>query len=453
MESAMYNQHGTAEPTRKTYPTVPESAILPLRGDRMSGDRYYCKDFAQREWDHMWTKVWHVAGREAQLPEPGDFVMHNFLHESVFVMRQKDGSVRAFYNSCQHRGNQLTTSAEGSVPRGFTCSYHGWRWGLDGVLEHAQDADDFPQGNPCGQLKLVELPCATWGGFVWYSFDPAAKPLLDYLYPIPDLLGGREPDKMVRVVWRTVRVNTNWKFSPDNFNESYHLPTVHPQMTSMIDEDYKNTIFEMYPNGHNRMIEQGQPSMRSMHPNEVEPVWEMMLREWDLDPATFKGRARDGRLALQAQKRRLAAERNCHHFDTLLDDELTDYFHHTLFPNVTLTGTPDGLHFFRTEPDRFDPEWCTFDYWYMARPIPGRTEVPTLYGIRPYEEAEHEQVVYGETSSNHHLGDFLDQDLSVAVTQQRGFRSRAYADAYLSGQESRIRRFHEVLNDYLEGRR
>jgi len=449
----MYNQDGTAEGCRQSYIPVPESAPIVLRGDKITGDRYYSKEFAAREWDHMWTKVWHVGGREAQLPDPGDFILHNFFHESVMMVRQKDGSIRAFYNSCQHRGNQLAGAEEGSMPKGFTCAYHGWRWGIDGVLEDAQDPEDFPQGNPCGKLKLIEVPCANWGGFVWYSMDPNAKPLRDYLDPIPQLLDAREPEKMIRVVWRTVRVNTNWKFSPDNFNESYHLPTVHPQMREMIDEDYKNTVFEMYPNGHNRMIEQGQPSMRAMHPNEVEPVWEMMLRDWDLDPAAFKGRARDGRVAIQAQKRKLGKARGFHHYDKMSDGELTDYFHHTLFPNVTLTGTPDGLHFFRTEPDPNDPDWCTFDYWYLVRQIEGQTEVPTLYGIRPYEEAAHEFVVFGEASSNHHLGDFLDQDLSVAVTQQRGFRSRAYADAYLSGQEGRIRRFHEVLNDFLEGRR
>lgn len=449
----MDNQDGAVGIGRKTFPSVPEGAPVELRGDRITGDRYYAQGFAEREWEHMWTKVWHVGGREAQLPEPGDFILHNLMHESVMMVRQEDGSIRAFHNSCRHRGNQLATAEEGSMPRGFTCAYHGWRWGVDGVLEHAQDPEDFPQGNPCGKLKLAELPCATWGGFVWYSMDENAVPLEDYLYPIPQLLNARQPEKMIRVLWRTIRVNTNWKFAPDNFNESYHLPAVHPQMQAIIDEDYRNTVFEMYPTGHNRMIEQGQPSMRAMHPNQVEPAWEMMLREWGLDPADFEGRARDGRRALQAQKRKLGKERGCPHFETLLDDELTDYFHHTLFPNVTLTGTSDGLHLYRTEPDPRDPEWCTFDYWYMVHPVAGQDTVETLYGTRPYAEAEHEFAVFGEAGSDHPLGDFLDQDLSVAVTQQRGFRSRAYADAYLSGQEGRIRRFHEVLNDYLDGRR
>ncbi len=438
---------------KPSYPSIGEIPAISLRGDRMSGDRYYCKDFARREWDHMWTKVWHVGGRTAELEDAGDFITHNFLRESVMMVRQDDGSIRAFHNSCQHRGNRLVMGQSGSLPGGFTCSYHGWRWGVDGTLEHAQDAEDFPQGNPCGKLKLKEIPCGTWGGFVWYSFNESAMPLLDYLHPIPALLGGRKPEDMTRVLWRTIRVNTNWKFSPDNFNESYHLTAVHPQMQQIVDEDYRNTIFEMYPTGHNRMIERGQPSMRANRPNEVEPIWEAMLKEWDLDPEDFKGRARDGRVALQQQKRKIGPSRGYKAFDDLLDDELTDYFHHTLFPNVTLTGTSDGLHMYRTEPDPNDPEWCTFDYWYMVPKVEGQAEVQTLYGVRPFAEAAHEQTIFGEGDSDYHLGDFLAQDLSVAVTQQQGFHSRAYKDAYLSGQESRIRRFHEVLNDYLEGRR
>jgi hypothetical protein len=221
----------------------------------------------------------------------------------------------------------------------------------------------------------------------------------------------------------------------------------------VVDEDYKNTVFEMYPNGHNRMIEQGQPSLRSQRPNEVQPFWGLMLQDWGLDPKDFAGRARDGRIALQRQKRLLGPSRGYDYFDSLHDDELTDYFHHTLFPNVTITGTSDGVHYFRTEPHPTDPEVCTFDYWYFVPRIAGQKQAPTLYGMRPYAEAEHEQVVYGAETSRHHLGNFVDQDLSVAVAQQLGFHSLAYEDAYLTGQESRVRRFHEVLNDYIEGRR
>ncbi|MBI1179927.1 MAG: Rieske 2Fe-2S domain-containing protein [Alphaproteobacteria bacterium] len=429
------------------------SSASALRGDPITGDRYYSRDFAQKEWDHMWTRIWHIAGRVSEIPEPGDYVTHKFLRESVVVFRQRDGGIRAFYNSCRHRGNRLAWAQSGGGD-GLTCSYHGWKWGIDGVLEHVQDPEDFDDGNPCGRLKLVEVPCDTWGGFIWYTMDQNAGPLGDYLGPIPHLFANRNLEDMVRVVWRTFDVDANWKFSSDNFNESYHLPTVHPQLSTTTDEDYLNTIFEMYRQGHNRMIEQGQPSMRAPRPNEVETPLDAMLQQWDLDPAEFAGRSRDTRLALQRQRRTLGPARGYGYVEKLADDELTDFFHHTMFPNVTLTGTFEGVHLFRTEPHPTDPEKCTFDYWFLAPKVEGQDEVVTICGPRPFEEAEFEFHHYGSGNPIPDMMDsFLIQDLSVAVGQQEGFHSRGYTDAHLSGQESRVRRFHEELNDYIEGRR
>jgi phenylpropionate dioxygenase-like ring-hydroxylating dioxygenase large terminal subunit len=436
-----------------TYPKSPLAEFPRARGDCITGDRYWSKEFAELEWEHMWKRVWHVAGRESQLEEAGDFLTHNFKHESVICVKQEDGSIRAFFNVCRHRGNRLVTSTEGGVSEHFTCPYHGWKWGIDGSLDWVQDPEDFPQGNPCGKLRMRELPCESWSGFVWYSFDKNALPLQEYLHPIPELLANRELSKWKRVVWRTLRVNTNWKFASDNFNESYHLPTVHPQFVGFIDDDYKDIIFEMYPAGHNRMVEMAQPSMRSKTPNEVEPVMADMLRFWELDPAEFAGRARDTRLALQKARRQLARKKGYSYFEKFTDDELTDQFHHTCFPNVTLTGTPEGLHFFRTEPDADDPNWSTFDYWYLAPQIEGQPEVGTIYGMRPWEDAEHETGDFADYSAALPQGDFLIQDLELAVTQQQGLRSMGHDDAYLSGQETRLRRFHEVINDYIEGRR
>jgi phenylpropionate dioxygenase-like ring-hydroxylating dioxygenase large terminal subunit len=424
-----------------------------LRGDPITGDRYYSKEFMEKEWDHMWTRVWVVGAVASELPEPGDYVVHNLRQESVILMRQEDGSVRAFYNTCMHRGNRLAWTHSGSGD-GFSCSYHGWEFGVDGVLVHAQDADDFEGGDPCGQVQLSELRCDLWGGFVFYTMDDAAPTLLEFLDPIPDLLDKRGFEKMERVIWRTFEMDANWKFASDNFNESYHLPTVHPQLMANIDEDYKNTVFDMYPSGHNRMIEQGQPSLRSPNPNEVEAPWDGLLESWDLDPADFKGRARDGRVAMQQQMRKLGPERGYTHYDALTDSELTDPYHHTIFPNFTLTAGGDGFSVFITEPHPTDPEKCTFDYWYFAMPVEGQDEVGTIVGMRPMEAAEQETYDYGSGIPLPDMeGSFLIQDLTVAIGQQKGFHSRGYKDAILSGQESRIRRFHEVINDYIAGRR
>jgi phenylpropionate dioxygenase-like ring-hydroxylating dioxygenase large terminal subunit len=415
-----------------------------LRGDPITGDRYWSPVWMEREWERVWTRVWHIAGRTRDLPEPGDFVVHNLRRESVLVVRQQDGSIKAFYNVCQHRGNRLVWAEAGGMPA-FTCAYHGWRYGLDGTLEAVQDPDDFDGGNPCGRLRLKEVPCAVWQGFVWYSMDPEARPLLDWLDPIPRLLQNRDMESMIRVVHRVGEADTNWKFAPDNFNESYHLPSVHPQMAAYIDEDYRDTLFEMHPGGHNRMVIKSRPSQRLSEANAPDPLFDAIMQAWDLDPAAFRGRRHEARLAVQQQKRRLGPARGYHHFDRLADAELTDYFHHTLFPNVTITANPDGVNLFRTEPHPTDPNKCIFEYWFMVPPVASMAEIMTIAGKRPLVEAPLERV----TS----FGGFVDQDLGVAPYQQLGFHSRGYKDAVLSRQENRVRRFHEVLNDHIEGRR
>ncbi|MDR2856998.1 MAG: aromatic ring-hydroxylating dioxygenase subunit alpha [Novosphingobium sp.] len=439
--------------TGKSYPDHPSAETPRARGDKITGDRYWSKDFAEREWEKMWKRIWHLGGRESQIEEAGDFIVHNFKHESIIMVRQKDGSIKAFFNVCLHRGNQLVTAPEGGVVSHFTCPYHGWKWNMDGALDWVQDEEDFPQGSPCGKLRLKELRCETWAGFIFWSFDRDAPPLQEYLAPIPELLANRDLHNHTRVVWRTLRVKTNWKFASDNFNEAYHIPAVHPQFMPMIDDHYANTLFEMYPSGHNRMIEKLQPSSRAPDAANVKPLWAEVLREWDIDPELYEGRAQDARVALQQARRQLGPKRGFHYFEKMLDDELTDQIHHTCFPNLTMTGTPEGLHIFRTEPDAEDPNWSTFDYWYLVPPIEGASEVATLYGMRPYEEAGHETGSFDNYRTEIAQGDFLSQDLSLAETQQRGLHSMAFEDAYLAAQETRVRRFHEVLNDYLEGRR
>jgi hypothetical protein len=107
------------------------------------------------------------------------------------------------------------------------------------------------------------------------------------------------------------------------------------------------------------------------------------------------------------------------------------------------------MHVFRTEPHPTEPGKCVFEYMALAPRLEGVDEVFTVAGARPFAEAQVENLTYGIDD----VGDFVDQDLSVAVWQQKGLHSRGYQDAILSEQETRVRRFHEVLNDYLEGRR
>lgn len=428
-----------------------------LRGDPMTGDRYYSREFAQREWDHMWTKIWHVAGRTCELQEAGDYIVHDFMHESVIVVRQDDDSLKAFYNSCGHRGQRLMWDSA-HVESGFHCPYHGWLWGHNGVLKSAQDPEDFPQGNPCGKLKLRELRCDTWGGMVWYTMDDNAPSLLDYLEPMPEIYKNYPMDTAVRVFWMKINLNTNWKFATDNFSESYHTRTAHPQVPPWIDQDVDTARHEMYPKGHGRTVQPMRPSLSDRLPDGAPHPFDAILRQWDIDPDSypdFETRAWQGWLDLKAAKRKLWKERGYNHYEHMDDEELTDSPHTVIFPNVTISFLPDNIIFFRTEPHPDDPDKCTFDLWCMAFPVEGVTEVESIMaGTQPMREAELEVRDFDNGRGVPEITDqIVYQDMMLAEGQQRGLKSRGYRDAYLSGQETRVRFFHEILNDYLEGRR
>ena len=427
-----------------------------LRGDPISGDRYTSRDFMQQEWDHLWTRIWHVAGRTAELEEPGDYVVHDFRHESVICIRQDDGSIKAFYNACGHRGMRLTDGS--AFAEALTCPYHGWKWGKDGMLQYAQDPHDFPQGNPCGKLTLKELRCATWGGFVWYTMDDTAPDLLDYLAPMPELYKNYPMDTGVRVFWMKINLNTNWKFATDNFSESYHTRTAHPQVPPWIDQDVDTARHEMYPAGHGRTVQPMRPSLSDRLPDGVPHPFDHILRQWDIDPDSYpdyETKAMQGWLDLKAAKRRLWRERGYLHYEHMDDEQITDSPHTVIFPNVTISFLPDNILFFRTEPHADDPGKCTFDLWCMAFPVSGQTEVESIMaGPQPFSEAD---MLWRHFDNGEGVpeieGQIVYQDMMLAEGMQRGMHSRGYGDAYLSAQETRVRYFHEVLNDYLTGRR
>jgi phenylpropionate dioxygenase-like ring-hydroxylating dioxygenase large terminal subunit len=250
----------------------------------------------------------------------------------------------------------------------------------------------------------------------------------------------------------------NWKVVLDNFNESYHVPTVHMAATTKtnrkkisgnINTYFKETRFDLADEGHNRMVMEGGYGVGSTDKegNIIEPL-ASLLRYWDLDPADFKSNPEGTRAAIQQAKRKLGPERGYTHYEKVPDEQLTDAFHYTLFPNFAVSLWSDGFHFLRARPHPTDPEQCVFDNWWYSSPASLEPNAVTSgLGGANSEEAELEVFDYGEGW----IGPGIDQDVEVFVKQQRGFRSRGFKGVYLSKQESRIRRYHELIDDYIEG--
>jgi len=224
---------------------------------------------------------------------------------------------------------------------------------------------------------------------------------------------------------------------------------LHPQLIPYIESDGDACQFDLLENGHNRgWFPSYRPGKNFRSDNPAEPLISLMA-EWGLDASKYPGPQGLARIRgdIQKQKRHLGPGRGYKHYEFLADYQLTDYIIFNLFPNSVITVGPDGVQLLRPRPHPSDPQQCSFDHWWMVPHIEGREFTPSPAGgpDLPVEDADLEVIVYGEKT----LGTTSDQDLSIASVQQAGLHSAGFKNFYLSHQERRVQRFHEVLNDYM----
>jgi phenylpropionate dioxygenase-like ring-hydroxylating dioxygenase large terminal subunit len=404
-----------------------------LGHDLIRKERYTSNEFMQLEWERIWTKVWLLGAVESDLREPGDFVATEIGRESVLIVRQPDGGVRAFYNVCLHRGNRLRPTGAGSADS-FKCQYHHWEYNLDGSFKRIPDLDTFPQGAPpCRGLK--ELPCAAWGGFVWFSLDPNVGPLQEFLAPVHEHLDPYNFPKMALTRDITVEWKCNWKASVDAFNESYHVQGIHPQlMWYLHDLDIQIDCFER----HNRyLIPFATWSPRVRRPPAIPDPIKVIMKTAGMDPADYDEPYENIRRDVQQWKRKHGPAQG-KDYSKLNDDQLTDDYHYLIFPNVTLNVHADDLMLFRQRPHPTDPDRMFYDIWTFEL-VPEGHE----WRARP----KHQHFSHGEKS----IGLVLDQDAANLPGVQAGMHSAGFEGLWIGAQELRIRHFHKVIDDYVYG--
>lgn len=403
----------------------------------MPVDRYISQEFMDLEWKHLWTKIWIVGGRLSDMPNPGDYVTTEIGKESMLLIRGTDMKVRAFYNICQHRGNRLVKNDIGHFDS-FVCPYHSWAWNADGDLTHVEDEWDFTQGLPPARLNLREVPCDDWGGWAWYNLNPNAEPLRDFLGIFPEHMDCYGHKDWAVTFDKTVEVDCNWKVATDNFNEMYHVRSVHPQLMPYMDD--ANAQVDLYDGGHSRLLVPCmQPTARLGDLDEVTEFMAGNLENWDMNPDDFKGRVGEAREATQQQIRKLAPERG---FDVsnLSDAQLTDQYHYLVFPNLTITTGALSMSFLRPRPHAIDKDKCYFDVITLAKVAKGE-EVP--------ERPANNTFKIGEDSA----GLVIDQDVAELNNVQLGMYSDGFDGFWMNHQERRIRWSHSALDEYVYGAR
>jgi phenylpropionate dioxygenase-like ring-hydroxylating dioxygenase large terminal subunit len=206
---------------------VPFAIEMP---DRVPKERYFDEGFYQMEANLLWPRVWQMACRLEEIPEPGDFAEYEILDQSIVVVRGEDGSVRAYQNACRHRGVKVV-EGRGTLKSGFTCPFHGWCYGLDGANTFVSQARTFSEHNlQPGDIDLTAVRCETWGGCAWVNLDDGAPPLREYLEPIASILDAWKVESLRAEWWFACRLPANWKLAQEAFVEQYHVLETHPQL-------------------------------------------------------------------------------------------------------------------------------------------------------------------------------------------------------------------------------
>ena len=426
---------------RDALRTPMERAPIPELGTaRIPKERYTSQEFAEREWEKLWSKVWLLAGRASDAPEPGDYFSFEIGPESILVIRQLDGSLAARYNVCMHRGNRLREPGRGHAEI-FSCLFHGWQYGIDGTLLEALDPECFPQGLPREDLDLRALRCECWGGFVFVCLDPEAPPLRDFLGIIPEHLDPYHFDEWKVHYDCTIEIDCNWKTSVDAFNEAYHLSATHAWTIAFSDD--VNTEYDCYEK-HTRMIfPEIQPSPRhSSGGREVTPeMREMFLARVGIDIEKFEGGVPEARSAYANALRKMGPMMGCD-FSEMSESQMCDDYHYTLFPNVTFNTHSLFTWVFTHRPHPDDPNKMFFDFIELVR--------------SPAQDVPRPEKEFYRTADDDRLdgkcagGNLLDEDLYNLPRIQAGMRSAAFRGLHLGSQEIRIRHHHDTLMKYLE---
>ena len=190
--------------------------------------------FAYEE-ESWFGRTWLCVGREADVLEAGTYLLAAAAGESVVVVRDHGGRLRAFSNVCRHRGSTLVDPPpDGSAGRlvRLQCPYHAWVYDLDGSLRRAPHTDELADFD-LADNGLLPVALDTWAGFIFINLDADAQPLADYLDDLPAATAAYGMADLRRARRIEYDVAANWKVIGENYSECYHCPGVHPQLNRL----------------------------------------------------------------------------------------------------------------------------------------------------------------------------------------------------------------------------
>ncbi len=400
----------------------------------LSFARYTSEEFYNRELIEIWPRVWQWACREEHIPKPGDFYVYDIGPHSALIIRSPEGEIKAFVNSCPHRGMQLADAGSQGNKQFIRCPFHGITWETNGALREIPCRWDFPHVKD-EEFGLPEIPCETWAGFVFINFDSNCKPLDDYLEVLPAHFKNWGLENRFVAMHTHKELPGNWKMCMEGFLEAYHVLATHPE--ALRTSSWANTQYDIFGANVSRFLQNLSTGNPQLDQSEAE-IYKLLGYPDEL-PTGKTARSQ------HAENLRTAMGKN---YGVDLGDVNTslmlDSIEYHLFPNACFFPGFQIPLIYRFRPTSVGT--CIHEIL-ILEPVPDSGERP-----KPAEVTHLDIETSYTTVPNFSLAHVLDQDTENFTRQWAGMQaSKKQGQTLANYQEARIRNFHNTLDTYLDG--
>lgn len=353
-----------------------------------------------RELDAIWYRHWIHVCRSSDLDGPRAYRTVRIGTQDILLVRDEDGALRGFHNTCRHRGSELCAEGQGRLKgRLIVCPYHSWSYSLQGDLIRVP-SKVLPDGFDRADHPLYPVSVREWRGFVFVNlaaepvasledtFDPASGDLANW--PLEDLVVGHRFVKLMKC---------NWKIFWENFNECLHCPNVHPELSKLV---------PIYGRG-----------LMARHDD---PDW---ARHADNDAPEFSGGLRPGAETWSADGQA----------------------HGPFLPGLTAAEKAAGQTYAMHLPSMFVVGHVDYVRSVRLRPVgPEETELTAEWLFLP------EQLASGTVDVDNIVSFgklVLEQDAGICEINQRGLHSIRHEHGVLMPEEYDLHRFHQWVRAQL----
>ena len=195
--------------------------------------RYYTgQDVYDAETRNVFFERWIYAGRASAVSDPGSYFLCEIESESVIVLKDSDGKLRAHHNVCRHRGTRLLTEPQGQLPKSIQCPYHAWTYALDGTLIGAPFMDEV-ESFYSDDYPLKSVAVAVWEGCVFICLALEPEPFEQAFATLIGKFGSWTMRELEIAHSISYDVLANWKLIFQNYSECYHCPSLHPVLNKL----------------------------------------------------------------------------------------------------------------------------------------------------------------------------------------------------------------------------